>query len=90
MALVEDVQEGEGGVGANFRGLGRVDEVPGAGEVGIGHIEAGIEGGEGGEGEGPLPRFVRAVDGFVFRFVGGGHVPVEIRFQPGRVGVGVF
>lgn len=88
MAVVEDVEEGEGGVLADGGvGVG-VDEVPGGADVRVGDVEAGVEGLEGAEGEGARAGFVGRVDGFVFGFVRGGHVPVEVVLEAVVVGGG--
>ncbi|KAI4185334.1 MAG: hypothetical protein LQ346_005931, partial [Caloplaca aetnensis] len=84
--VVEDVQEGEGGVLADGGvGVG-VHEVPGGADVRVRDVQAGVEGLEGGEGERAGAGLVGGVDGFVFGDVGGGHVPVEIVFEAVAVG----
>ena len=66
VAVVEDVEESEGGVFSDaFAGVG-VDEVPGAANVGVGDVEAGVEGFERVEGEVARTGFVGGVDGVVF------------------------
>ncbi len=47
VAVVEQVQEGEGGVVGDGRGGGGVDQGPGGAEVGGGDVEGGVEGVEG-------------------------------------------
>ena len=43
MPVVEDVEEGEGGVVGNGGVGGGVDEVPSGAEVGVGDVEGGVE-----------------------------------------------
>lgn len=81
MTVVEDVEEGEGGVLADGGvGVG-VDQIPGGADVGVGDVEAGVEGLEGVEGEGARTGFVGRVDGFIFGFIPRGHVPIEVVFE---------
>lgn len=86
--VVEDVQEGKGGVLADgLVGVG-VHEVPGGADVRVRHVQTGVEGLESGEGEGARAGLVGGVDGFVFGDIGRGHVPVEIIFEAVAVGGG--
>ena len=43
VAVIEDVEEGEGGVFGDGRGREGVDEVPGGADVGVGDVEGGVE-----------------------------------------------
>ena len=80
MPLIQYVQKRQRGMFPHALLLPRIDEVPRAADIGVWDVEARVEGFEGGEGERAVRRFVGVVDGFVFRFVAGSHVPVEVVF----------
>lgn len=80
MPPIQNMQERQRGV-LPHRGLaGRVDQVPGRSQIGVGDVEGVVEVRQGGEVEGAVTVLVRAVDGGVFGDVLGGHVPVEAGF----------
>lgn len=85
MAAVEDVQEGEGGGFGDGGRAGRVDQVPGGPEIGVGHVERVVQRGQRREVEAAVPVLVRAVDGVVFGLVRRAHVPVEAGFEAQRL-----
>ena len=62
VTVIENMEESEGGVFSDdFVGVG-VDEVPGAADVGVWDVEAGVEGFKGVERKGAGAGFVGCVD----------------------------